>query len=149
MEKRLKIVRKEAGLTQAEFGEKIGVKGNTIANYEVGYRVPLDAVITAICREFRVSETWLRTGEGEMHVETADMFISRVCAEKGLNANVRTILHAVAEAFTALDDETASLFADRLLAALVAKRAEEMQAAAAAHVDAADQAADADQTAAK
>ena len=53
-------------LTQVEFGEKIGVKGNTVTNYETGLRNPTDAVVLSICREFGVNEEWLRTGKGEM-----------------------------------------------------------------------------------
>lgn len=63
---RIKEVRKSVKLNQADFGAKVGVKGNTIGNYEIGLRSPSDAVIFSICREFGVSEVWLRTGEGEM-----------------------------------------------------------------------------------
>lgn len=66
MNERIKIIRKHHGLTQAAFGECIKVKANTVTNYETGLRTPSDAVINSICREFRVNETWLRTGEGEM-----------------------------------------------------------------------------------
>lgn len=69
MQNRIKQIRKDAHLTQTAFGERIGVKGNTITNYETGLRVPSDAIILAICREFGVNENWLRTGEGEMYVE--------------------------------------------------------------------------------
>lgn len=44
--------------------DRIGIKRNTIANYEIGRNVPIDAVISLICREFGVNEVWLRTGEG-------------------------------------------------------------------------------------
>lgn len=66
MEERLKELRKTLNLTQQEFAEKIGVKRNTIAQYESGRNAPIDAVITLICRTYGVNETWLRTGEGEM-----------------------------------------------------------------------------------
>lgn len=66
MNERIKDLRKSLGLTQLEFGEQVGVKANTIGNYEIGLRTPSDAVIRAICREFNVNENWLRTGEGEM-----------------------------------------------------------------------------------
>lgn len=69
MNTRIKDLRKHLGLTQSEFGEKIGLKGNTITNYENNLRTPSDAVIYSICREFNVSERWLRTGEGEMFLE--------------------------------------------------------------------------------
>ena len=66
MQDRIKAVRKSQNMTQTDFGAKIGVRGNTITTYETGVRVPSDAVILAICREFGVNETWLRTGAGEM-----------------------------------------------------------------------------------
>lgn len=66
MNERIKKLRKSLGLTQLEFGEQVGVKANTIGNYEIGLRTPSDAVIRAVCREFNVNEDWLRTGEGEM-----------------------------------------------------------------------------------
>lgn len=65
MKDRIKQIRKELKLTQAEFGEKIGVKGNTVTGYESGIRSPSDAIVVSICREFGVNEVWLRTGEGE------------------------------------------------------------------------------------
>ena len=33
MEKRIKELRKRLGLNQADFGARVGVKGNTIGNY--------------------------------------------------------------------------------------------------------------------
>lgn len=66
MKDRIKIVRKKAGLKQAQFAKILGVKTNTITSYETGVRTPSDAIILSICRAFHVNETWLRTGEGEM-----------------------------------------------------------------------------------
>ncbi|MFQ7563659.1 MAG: helix-turn-helix domain-containing protein [Blautia sp.] len=66
MKDRIKLLRKELKLNQTDFGERIGVKQASVAGYEAGIRTPLDAVITSICREFNVSEDWLRTGNGEM-----------------------------------------------------------------------------------
>lgn len=67
LQNRIKEVRRANGLTQTEFGERIGVKGNTVTGYETGIRSPSDAIIVSICREFGVNETWLRTGEGAMY----------------------------------------------------------------------------------
>lgn len=64
LNERLKQLRKQLGLTQEEFGKKIGCARNTIANYEMGKRTPSSAVITLICKEYGVNEVWLRTGEG-------------------------------------------------------------------------------------
>lgn len=68
MNERLKLLRRELQLNQTEFGNRLGLKQSAVANYENGTRQPLDTVITSICREFGVSEQWLRTGEGEMFV---------------------------------------------------------------------------------
>lgn len=69
MKDRIKKLRKELNLTQNQFGEKIGVKGNTITNYETGLRTPTDTVINNICKTFNVNEHWLRDGTGEMFLE--------------------------------------------------------------------------------
>lgn len=66
MNTRIKEVRKAKNLTQEVFSERIGLKRNSIAQIETGARVPSNQVILSICREFGVSEKWLRTGEGEM-----------------------------------------------------------------------------------
>ena len=68
MQERIKELRKALHLTQQKFAEAIGVKQNTIAQYETGRNIPIDAVISLICRTYHVSETWLRTGEGEMFI---------------------------------------------------------------------------------
>ena len=68
MHERIKELRKALGLTQQKFADGMGVKQNTIAQYESGRNAPIDAVITLICRTYGVSEAWLRTGEGEMFV---------------------------------------------------------------------------------
>lgn len=66
MQSRIKAIRKYLDLTQTQFGERIGIKQNTIAAYESGIRVPSEAAIVSICREFHVNRHWLETGEGEM-----------------------------------------------------------------------------------
>ena len=66
MSERIKRIRKMLDLTQQEFADRIGIKRNTIANYESGRNEPVDSVISLICREYGVNEAWLRTGEGEM-----------------------------------------------------------------------------------
>lgn len=67
MNERISLIRKEAGLTQEEFGARVGgLSRNYIWMIEKGDRIPSDRTISDICREFNVSEEWLRTGEGEM-----------------------------------------------------------------------------------
>lgn len=69
MNERIKLLRKALELNQTDFGARIGVKQGTVSAYESGARVPLDSVIVSICREFGVSESWLRSGDGEMFLQ--------------------------------------------------------------------------------
>lgn len=63
---RIKEVRKSLGLTLEKFGECIGVTRGSMSNLENGHRNLTEQMTKSICREFNVSDEWLRTGEGEM-----------------------------------------------------------------------------------
>ena len=67
MNNRIKLVRKNEGLTLEKFGERLGITAPSCSNIEKGKTNPSDQTIRSICREFNVSEHWLRTGEGEMY----------------------------------------------------------------------------------
>lgn len=64
--RRIFDLRKHLGLNQADFGKRIGVTRSAVCNYENGSRSVGEQVVLAICREFNVSEAWLRTGSGDM-----------------------------------------------------------------------------------
>lgn len=66
MKDRIKELRKSLKLTQQAFADRLGIKQNTVALYEMGRSGVSDGIIKSICREFNVNESWLRTGEGEM-----------------------------------------------------------------------------------
>lgn len=69
MNERIKKLRKELKLTQQEFSDKLHIKRNTLANYEIGRNEPIDAVVALICKTYNVNEEWLRSGEGDMFLE--------------------------------------------------------------------------------
>ena len=69
MKDRIKKIRKELDLTQQKFADRIGVKRNTVGQWECGINPLTDQTISSICREFNVNENWLRTGEGEMFIK--------------------------------------------------------------------------------
>ena len=52
MNERIRALRKALGLTQEKFAEKLHIKRNTLANYEIGRNEPIDAVVTLICNTF-------------------------------------------------------------------------------------------------
>lgn len=62
---RIKELRKTLDMTLDKFGERIGVKKAAVSRWENGDNIA-DRMILSICREFNVSETWLRNGAGDM-----------------------------------------------------------------------------------
>ena len=108
MNERIRQIRKALDLTQQEFADRIGL--NSIANYEIGRNVPIDAVIISICREFNVNETWLRTGEGEMfcRLETNDIVAkaTRLLGEKD------PMFEAFIETYSSLDPSDRKILMD-------------------------------------
>lgn len=95
---RIKELRKALSLTQTAFGERIGLKQNSVALIEAG-RATSDQTIFAICREFRVNEEWLRTGAGEMFVPTPASIVDELAEEYHLCPEAQ----AMVEKFITLD----------------------------------------------
>lgn len=77
MHERIKELRKYLELTQEKFANRIGIKRNTLANYEIGRNDPIDGIVFSICREFNVNEKWLRTGEGEMFEKKNNVAVAK------------------------------------------------------------------------
>lgn len=75
---RVREVRKNLGLTLEKFGDKIGMKKNSVSQIENGKNNVTDANIKAICREFNVDYIWLTTGKGEMFVDSDDDFLEKI-----------------------------------------------------------------------
>lgn len=67
MKNRIKEIRAYEKLTQEAFAKRLKLTRNFIAQIETGSKEPSARTIGDICREFDVSETWLRTGAGKMH----------------------------------------------------------------------------------
>lgn len=65
---RVAEVIKDSKLTKTAFAAKLNISQPTVSQICSGLCGVSDRVISDICRVFNVSETWLRTGEGEMHV---------------------------------------------------------------------------------
>ena len=65
MKDRLRLVRKNSRLTQAEFAAVLGVGRDAIASYELGRVMPTKAYLILVSKEFGVNIQWLSTGDGE------------------------------------------------------------------------------------
>lgn len=124
MNNRIKLLRSVLGLTQQKFADRLGVKGNTISQYESGRNAPVDSVVSLICLEFNVSETWLRTGEGEMFVQKS--------RDKEIEDFVDSILQGTPDFRRKFISVLARMTPDewRILEAKVLELADEVRAAA-------------------
>lgn len=96
MNERIRELRKALNITQQELADKLSLKRNTIATYEMGKATPSDRTIADICREYNVSEEWLRAGTGEMFVpvtrdEEIEIFIGNVLKDEPDNFKKRLI----------------------------------------------------------
>lgn len=84
MGERIKKVRRTFNLTQQEFAERIGIKRNTVAKYETNRGEPIGAVVSLICREFGISEEWLRYGAGGMKTQETFPDSSEINIKEGI-----------------------------------------------------------------
>lgn len=75
---RIKEIRKSLGLTLEKFGEKIGMKKNSVSQLENGKNSVTEQVIKSICREYSVDYVWLTTGDGEMFIDSDDDIIETI-----------------------------------------------------------------------
>lgn len=103
MNDRIKQLRLTLGLSQEEFGNRLGMGRGAITNIELKKVEPKPLLVSLICREFRVSEAWLRTGEGEMFLPVdADEELAQVLAEIKLSDD--KLIKAIIKSYWRLDD---------------------------------------------
>lgn len=98
MKSRIKELREYLGMNQEEFGSNIGVRRSTVANYETGSRIPLDSVITSICREYGCCRAWLEDGILPMFPESKDEDIQKITrAMEGMSENKKKLMRLLAD----------------------------------------------------
>ena len=53
-------------IKKVRFAQRLNIDQSYVSQLVSGKRNPSDRTVADICREFHVSELWLRTGQGEM-----------------------------------------------------------------------------------
>lgn len=76
MKDRIKAIRESNKMSRTRFAEKLNTSVATISRYESGDRIPSDAILKLISKEFNVSLSWLKTGEGPMEEYAPDDAVS-------------------------------------------------------------------------
>lgn len=70
---RIMMVVDALGISKSDFARQLSLTPAYISKLGKNTdAVPSDRTISDICREFRVSEVWLRTGEGEMFLRQTE-----------------------------------------------------------------------------
>ena len=101
---RISLIIKEKEITKTAFAEKLNVSQAFVTQITKGTSQPSDRTIADICREFGVSETWLRTGEGEMYrMQSEDDELEKIFAEVG--ASNDALIKAILKAYWKLDEK--------------------------------------------
>lgn len=114
---RVRDLRKHFGLTLEQFGKNLGVGKTAISKIEKNERGLTEQMVVAICREYGVSEKWLRDGEGEMFVPvTRNEKIARFAGEL-MKDETPEFRRQLVEILADLDDdgwEALACFAEKL-----------------------------------
>lgn len=132
MNNRIKKVRIECKLTQDAFANRISLTRNYISLIEKGERIPSDRTISDICREFRVNESWLRTGEGDMFQklppeDEVAASISNVLEDINCDSSIYTLIKELLLKYDRLDPRSKKVideYADDIINGYIKKREE-------------------------
>lgn len=89
---RVREIRKALGLTLEEFGEKVGVKKQTVSRIENGVNNITDQMSISICREFNVNYDYLIYGDGDMFDNVPQTILDELCQQYDLDDLDRQII---------------------------------------------------------
>lgn len=93
---------KDSGLTKTAFAERINVSQQHVSRLAKN-GTPSDRTIADICREFKISEVWLRTGKGDPHIEVdEDAEFIKVCEE--INVSDDDLIKRIIKAYWYMDE---------------------------------------------
>ena len=81
---RIREVRSVLGLSQIKFSSIVALSNGYIAGIETGRIVVNDRLIKLVCSSFKVNESWMRYGEG-------DMFLEEMIEDKQFHNLVNTV----------------------------------------------------------
>ncbi len=87
---RMKKIRLALGLSQDEFGQRLGISKSGVSDIESGRRKVTDQHIVAL-RALNVNESWLRDGSGEMFLQSASA-LDALALEYGLTDSDRIMI---------------------------------------------------------
>lgn len=117
---RIRELREYLKLSRNDFGERLGMSGDSINNLERGRVVIKDFIIKLISQEFNVDENWLRTGEGSMF--TLELDEDTVLVEQLLNeydnplfSEIKSLVFNIMKIYNQLDPKSKQVIDDFII----------------------------------
>ena len=117
---RIRDVREYLKLSRNDFGERLGLSGDSINNLERGRVVIKDFIIKLISQEFNVDENWLRTGEGSMFTLELDedtMLVEQLLNEydNPLFSEIKSLVFNIMKVYNQLDPKSQQVIDDFII----------------------------------
>ncbi|MCH5298103.1 MAG: helix-turn-helix transcriptional regulator [Ruminococcus sp.] len=108
---RFRYLRKEIlGISQTEFGKRVGVTIGVINNIERKLVAPKDLFIKQVCKEYHVNYLWITEGKGEMYDNSEENLLDELTTEYNLDDLEKKIV----QAFLKLEHDKRKVFTDFL-----------------------------------
>ena len=82
---RLKLIRKELGLTQREFASNAGLSYSLYIQMESGAKSITERTVNLICKAYSVNDEWLQHGNGAMFVDSRQKLFEQFTAAFNLS----------------------------------------------------------------
>ena len=99
MNGRIKLIRKTLGISQRDFGKKIGISDTAVSKLESGERNPSEQTLKSICREFNVDYFWLTEGaDVDMFMKLPNPLMEKLSERYNLNKKSQMVLKTYLEA---------------------------------------------------
>ena len=98
---RVKELRNTLGLSRDEFGKILGVSRDVIANIELDRLArpeQKEPLIRLMCEKFNVNPEWIKSGVGEMFIDTSNeqKIIDAYCQKFNIDGDARKIIELYA-----------------------------------------------------
>lgn len=78
MKERIKELRKTLGMSQEDFGRKLGITKSAVSRMELGRYDITDTLIKLVCTEYSVEFIWLTEGLGNMFARKSENLVDKI-----------------------------------------------------------------------